>query len=348
MTSPIKIAIIGYGGIARRHNSAYAKLAYEGAPVKLVAVCDKYADSFRKVTNINIGSDTAPLPDDVHLYTDIDKLIAEEDFDAADVCLPSHLHADVSIRLLKAGKHVLCEKPMALDSASSSAMLDAMEKSGKCLLVGHCLRYDPAYIYLKECIADERFGKLTGLSMCRHSIYPNWGTDRWHDDKQKCGGCIIDTHIHDIDAACFLLGEPDSLSAVAFEKMPLYQWVNTRMTFEDVTVVADGSWDISFTEVFRADYRARFERAAVSFDFKTVNVFTDDGQVYSPDIPDEDRIVGEIRAFIGYVSGGDFASCREAAVSAHRSLALCEAIERSAAGGGETVILPLNNTLERN
>ena len=181
----IKVALIGFGGIARSHNAAYHELALYGLPITMVAVCDKYVEKFSTQTAINIGSDTTPLPKDVHLYTDIDALIAAEDFDMADVCLPSFLHSEVTIKLLNAGKHVLCEKPMALSSEESQAMLDAMEKNGKQLMIGQCLRFDAQYLYLKECIRSEIYVKLESIDMNRHSVYPKWCADKWHEDKTK-------------------------------------------------------------------------------------------------------------------------------------------------------------------
>ncbi len=333
----IKVAIIGYGGIARMHNTGYHTLVNEGVPVKLVAVCDKYADKFKEKTSINLGEDTTTLPEDVHFYTDMDELIANEDFDAADICLPTFMHADVAVKFLSAGKHVLCEKPMALSTEDSARMLEAKNSSGRRLMVGHCLRYMPAYVYLRECIKDGVFGKLESLSMNRHSVYPTWGADRWHDDKAKCGGCLIDTHIHDVDVARYLLGEPDRVSALTFENIPHYQYVNTRLHFGEVGVVIDGSWDDSYTEIFRADYRARFERATVYFDFERVTVFPNGGEAYSPDISTADAYTEEIRRFITLVADCEAEDYQSSAECAHVSMHLVEAIAESAAKGGEYI-----------
>ncbi len=333
----IKVALIGYGGIARMHNAGYHELSLYGLPIKLVAVCDKYVEKFSSAAAINIGSDTTPLPKGIHFYTDIDALLAAEDFDMADICLPSFLHADVAVKLLEAGKHVLCEKPMALNSEDSARMLAAKDKSGCHLMIGHCLRFNPAYLYLKECIREETFGKLASLTMNRHSVYPTWGADKWHDDKNKCGGCLIDTHIHDIDMARFLLGEPDRVSAVSLENIPHYQAINTRLHFGDVTVIANGSWDDAYTEDFICDYRARFENATVFFDHNKIIVFpnAEGEEPFTPKLPGNDAYTEEIRQFCATIADDGAVDNPNPPESAHRSLLLCETIADSAARNGE-------------
>ena len=336
----IKVAIIGYGGIARMHTAAYQQLAAEGIPVRLVAVCDKSIDRIRAKTDINIGSDSTELSDEVRLYTDIDLMLRCEDFDAADVCLPSFLHADVAVKCLEAGKHVLCEKPMALSVADAERMVVASEKYGRRLMVGHCLRYSPAYRYLKELVDGGALGKLESLTMNRHSVYPTWGADRWHDDKAKCGGCLIDTHVHDVDVARYLLGEPDRVSAVTFDNIPQYQYVNTRLHFGDVKVVIDGSWDASYSEVFRADYRARFERGTVYYDFNTVSVYREDGERFTPDISAADPYTEEIRFFVTGLADGSLPE--STASDAYKSMLLIEAIADSASRCGEYINYEIN------
>ena len=97
MTPKIKVALIGFGGIARFHNAAYKALAKKGVPVELVAVCDRNIEQFTKKITINIGGGDSVLGEGVRTYTDVDELLANEDFDMADICLPSFLHKDFSV-----------------------------------------------------------------------------------------------------------------------------------------------------------------------------------------------------------------------------------------------------------
>ena len=173
--------------------------------------------------------------------------------------------------------------------------------------------------------------------MNRHSVYPKWGADKWHDDKSKCGGCLIDTHIHDVDIARFLLGEPDKVSAITFENLPHYQYINTRLTFGDIKVVVDGSWDDSYTEPFKADYRARFEKATVYCDFEKVTVFPNEGTPFTPKLPKNDAYTEEIRQFAAIISDNGALANPNTPESAHMTMRLIEAIARSADCNGELI-----------
>ena len=297
----LKIAIIGYGGIARVHNKSYRSLVCGGWPIELVAVCDRDLSRVRAELDFNLGNNNAPLPEGVRLYSDIDDLILREEFDIADICLPTFLHKSVSIKLMEAGKHVICEKPMALTSADCDEMVACAEARGVKLMIAHCVRFDAPYRFLKECIDDGRFGAIEGLCLDRHSVYPTWG--EVFKDNSKTGGCTLDTHIHDIDVARFLLGEPDTVSAVELCKPPMYQVNNTTLRFGNVTVVAAGSWDSSYELKFRCGYRARFERASVVYEHSAVKVIPFGGEPYTPELIHCDYTTEELAYFIGWVSG---------------------------------------------
>ena len=96
----IRVALIGFGGIARIHNNAYRSLEREGYPIELVAVCEKNVESVRQAVKINLGNDTEPLADSVRVYSDADELLKNEEFDLADICLPTFLHKDMSVKFL--------------------------------------------------------------------------------------------------------------------------------------------------------------------------------------------------------------------------------------------------------
>lgn len=335
----VKVALVGFGGIARTHNKSYAQLAAEGFPVKLVAVCDKDAARFKKAENFNLGKDTTPITEDAEIYTDIDEMIAKADFDMADICLPSFLHKEVACKMLAAGKHVLSEKPMALSSAQCEEMLRTRDETGRKLMIAQCLRFDPKYLFLKECIDTGRFGSLKNLFMERLSSYPKWGADKWFESTEKCGGCILDTHIHDIDMARFLLGEPELVSSIAYDDISRWQVVNTRLYYKDLTVIANGSWDEAYTIPFHMGFRARFEKASVVLDGSELKVFPNDGTPYTPDISGANCYTEEIRFFANLIMDENMKNTCNPAESAYHSVKLVEALRRSVALGGERVVL---------
>ena len=333
----IKVAIIGFGGIARSHYTAYYNLEQSGAPVRVAAVVDRNAAQFKSNASINLGGTNVMLSEEVHTYTDADELLRCEDFDMADICLPSFLHKEYAVKLLRAGKHVLCEKPMALREEDCREMVETAKECGRRLMIGQCLRFDPAYLYLKDCVDGGALGTLRYLTMQRLSEYPAWSVGSWFGDKEKCGGCLIDTHIHDIDMARFLLGEPLSVSCVAHDNIPHCQLVNSRLFYEHATVVADGAWDEARPIPFYMGYDAKFDGGSVTFDGTSVLVKKNGEEAVAVDLPAEDRIGEEIRHFLALVADPTLENTRNSAQSAARSVELSRILERSAEQGGRVM-----------
>lgn len=334
----LRIAIIGFGGIARVHNTAYAKLIEVGAPIRITAICDKNADRFTAKLKFNLGINDTPLPDGVHLYTDIDEMLEKEDFDVADVCLPLFLHKDVTVKLLRAGKDVFCEKPMALSSEECGEMVKAQKESGKQLMIGQVLRFSKVYHYLKECVDDKRFGELRDLEMSRLSVYPGWGDSDYFNDINKCGGASLDTHIHDIDVANWILGVPEAVSATEHMNIPYVQTINTTLFYKNTTVTASCAWDITFKNTFKAGYRARFDNASVVFEDGELIVYPYGEEAIKIDISGADDFYEELKYFKELLTEKiDNTVCP--AESSMESVALIEAIRKSASLGGDRVVL---------
>ena len=333
----IKVAIIGFGGIARQHNTAFYELVESGFPIEVVAICDKDVSRFATVTTSNLETITTPIPSTAALYTDIDEMLANTPFDLADICLPSFLHKEIACKMMRAGKHVLCEKPMANSSAECEEMLRVSYETKKKLMIGQCLRFESSYLFLKQCIDSNQYGSLNNLFMDRLSVYPNWGANKWYESVEKCGGCILDTHIHDIDMARFLLGEPDFASAVAFDNVSRWQVVNTRLFYKDVTVIVNASWDSSYTTPFHMGFRARFENASVVLEGDELTVYPNDAKPFIPDIPKTNRIAEEIRYMVNMILDDSFENKDNTAESAYQSIKLVETLRRSVALGGERI-----------
>ncbi len=336
----IRVALLGYGGIAKSHKKGYDLLAAEGTNIRLVAICDINPEQFQKLeSGINLGSEGKLSIDDIHTYTDCDGMIANEEIDMVDICLPTYLHKEYTIRMLRAGKHVLCEKPMALSSEDCREMLRVAEECDRKLMVGQCLRFEPAYVYLKECVENGRFGKLKYLHMDRLSSLPQWGFERWFQDTERSGGCLLDMHIHDVDMARFLLGEPWAVSCVSYDDVTRWQVVNSRLYYDDVVVIADGSWDESPSRSFYMGFRARFEGAEVIMDGSNFTVHPNEGEAYSPELPKKNRMAEEIRLLATLVADPTAKNEVNTPESAAMTVALCETLRESAAQNGAIVSL---------
>ena len=334
----LKIALIGFGGIARAHYSGYLTLLEKNAPFTLVAACDVNPAQFDRFLKINTATEPVKLDPSVRTYTNVDDLLANEDFDMADICLPSYLHCEYTVKCLRAGKHVLCEKPMALSSAQCEEMIATAKECGKQLMIAQCLRFHPDYLYLKKAVEEGTYGKLLHLEMNRLSAYPIWGYENWFSFTEKSGGCILDMHIHDIDMARFLLGEPQAVSTVASDGISRWQRENTRLYYPDgLTVIANGSWSETRGTPFVESYRAVFEHATIIHDpGEKLKLYREGEEVSNPETPEIDAYAAEIEYFIHIVLE-EKENTVNPPESAANTVRLIEALRKSADEGGSVL-----------
>ncbi|ADI00423.1 Gfo/Idh/MocA family protein [Salisediminibacterium selenitireducens] len=196
---PLQAGIIGCGTIAFfRHLPEYAQ--EEGVNIK--AVCDlveERADKYAKQY-------------DAEAYTDFEKLLDDEEIDIVSICTPNALHAPMTIKALEKGKHVLCEKPMATGSEEAQAMIDAAEKSGKLLMIGHNQRFTPSTQKARELIREGVLGKVFSFrTTFGHGGPESWsveGKNTWFFNKEKAFiGALGDLGVHKTDMIRYVLGE---------------------------------------------------------------------------------------------------------------------------------------------
>jgi predicted dehydrogenase len=144
-----------------------------------------------------------------HVTTDWRTLVSAGDVDVVVVCTPNALHAEQSIAALAAGKHVLCEKPMATTVADGEAMLAAAAEHDRLLLVLHPWRHHDAVIAVRNAIAAGELGRVVRTH--GYGVHADWGPGGWFTDPALAGGgALVDMGIHAIDTARFLLGEPEA------------------------------------------------------------------------------------------------------------------------------------------
>ena len=333
----IRVAMIGFGGIAKSHKRGYERLAKEGAPVELVAICDINPDQFTKAQAINLEGNPKYDLSGQTLYTDLDEMIAKETFDMVDICLPSFLHKEYATKMLRAGKHVLCEKPMALSSADCAEMIATAKECGKKLMIGQCLRFEPLYLFLKNAIEEGTFGKVKNAFFERLSAMPRWGFEGWYHDTNRSGGAILDLHIHDVDMVRFLFGEPKAVSAVSYDADTRWAVINSRFLFDDEKiVVATASWDEAKSTKFAMPYRVNFEKATVTLQGTTVMVYPVEGEPYEAKLPKADRMAEEIK-FLAMSILENTENTKNPPESAMMTVKLVETLRESAAQNGTAV-----------
>lgn len=265
--------------------------------VKLTAVSDTIA---KKLKGDLPGGGNIPTEKDIfdfsgiRTYEKADELIADKDVDVVDICLPTYLHAEFTIKALKNGKHVLCEKPMAGSLEECDSMIDAAEKARRKLMIGQCLRFWPEYDVLKDYVENGKMGKLVGLSCFRGGVTPIWSAGNWLLQKDKSGGVLLDQHIHDIDTINFLLGLPESVSSQGRNVIEGsgIDIISTNYYYPDGPVVnALDNWVLNGEFGFNMTYLAGFEKGNIVFDFQrspTIKINPDEGKGFTPELPSGD------------------------------------------------------------
>jgi predicted dehydrogenase len=192
------IGIIGSGGIARAaHLPGYKGCADLG--VEVVAVSDVNPDVARQ------AAEHFEVP---HVFTDYQKMLEMDEIGAVSVCTPNFLHLQPTIDALEAGKHVLCEKPLAINSKEGRQMVDAAKRTGNKLQVGFHMRFQSQSQALKRFVDAGEMGEIyfaRAQAMRRRGI-PGWGVFT-QKDKQG-GGPLIDIGVHILDLTLWLMGHP--------------------------------------------------------------------------------------------------------------------------------------------
>ena len=196
----LKIGLLGTGIIIR---NSHILTLINNPLAELVAVGNLHQDSLRKI------ADDFKIP---KTYTDFAEMAADPDIDAVVNALPNYLHAPVTIQMLKAGKHVLCEKPMALSVKECEAMIDTAKKTGYKLMIAHMWRFDREIIWLRNVIMSGKLGKIFKAKSHEVLIYDIFGEDpstkSWFVNKSLAGGgAMTDVGIHSFDTLRFVLGD---------------------------------------------------------------------------------------------------------------------------------------------
>jgi predicted dehydrogenase len=262
MAKKLRYGIIGCGGIANgKHLPALSKLK----DVEVVAFCDIIPERAETANREYAGGEGKVFEN----Y----KEMLREDLDAVCVLTANNTHCEISVASLKAGKHVICEKPMAKSYKEAQAMLAARDASGKLLTIGYQNRYRADSLFLKEecekgTLGEIYFAKATAL---RRRAVPTWGV--FLDEEKQGGGPLIDIGTHALDLTLFMMDnyEPAYAVGTAYHKLNKDKntgnawgdWDPKKFTVEDsafgfvvmkngATIILQSSWALNITEVREA------------------------------------------------------------------------------------------------
>ena len=245
----IRVGLIGIGGMGGCHFYNYEKIPN----AELVAVCDIREN----VAKEKVGDR------DIKIYTDYNKMIKNEKLDMIDICTPSFLHADMAVKLLKKGYHVLCEKPMTLNAKDAKRVAMVANESEKNFMVAHVVRFMAPYAYLRNVIETKELGRLIRLEMKRISSIPQWSWEDWMRDEKLSGGVITDLSIHDFDFVQSILGMPDKIDGYRYRMTNNNDCVVSNLVYDgDILVTCEGTW-YNATIPFDASFSAVFQNGSV-------------------------------------------------------------------------------------
>ncbi len=321
----VKVALVGLGFMGKMHLSVYSKLEN----VKLVAMCDVDEDALNLKTrgggNIAVGDLDIDLSR-VKKYTDYDKMLEDGGFDFVDICLPTYLHADFSIRAMEAGYHVFCEKPLSNKVEDAKKVVDKAKETGKLFSVGQCLRYWPMYTEVKRIIDTGKYGKVRYAEFGRFSMTPTWTWKNWILDGSLSGNAALDLHVHDVDMILFLFGFPKSVrSRGIMERDGSISHISTIYSYDDKLVTSTGGWICTDSFGFNARAFYILEKATIELDISkdpVVMVYPDDGEKYPLALPDGDGYYYELKDFAEGVERGELSGI-VTPESAYDSVKLC-------------------------
>lgn len=255
----VRIGLVGSGGMGKVHFVNCKEVA--GAQV--VALCSSSAQPEQW--------------DNLPVYRSLSDMIAREQLDAVDICVPTYLHHDLVMQALEQGLDVICEKPIALSSAHAREMLDKAEAVGKHLYIAQVLQFTKEIQALHQLVESREYGDVLDASFERLSACPRWTAGGWLFDKEKSGLLPYDLHIHDLDIMVSLFGKPESLSVHTCKGRGKDYAEHLRIAYHygKLQVNAEAAWfngDIPWT----ARWRVYFENAVVIHDGATMTAYTFD------------------------------------------------------------------------
>ena len=261
----VRVGVVGLGMMGLTHLDVYRKRS----DVKIVAICDsdpkRLSGEAQAAGNVEgqAQSGVAELQD-VQRLTDIYQVIGNEEIDLVDICLPTDLHMRFGCDVLKAGQHLMIEKPLARHAKDALQLVEAAKTSPGIVFVGHCMRYWPGWTWLRDAIQDGRYGKVLSAKFTRLASHPG---GPFYTNGARCGGAALDLHIHDTDFVQFCFGMPTAVTSFGYSNITDEpDHLITHYRYADVPmVIAEGGWSMSAGYSFHMDFAVNFEQATAVY-----------------------------------------------------------------------------------
>ena len=332
----IRIGIVGIGFMGMIHYYGIRKVS--GAEVVAISARDpKKLDGDWTSIQGNFGP-RGGIENLSHLrkYNRIEDLLADEEVDMVDICLPVQLHKAVSIAALKAGKHVLVEKPISIRLDDAVEMVEIGKASGRRFMVAHVLPFFAEFAYARNAVRNGDYGQLLGAHFKRITSKSKKTYDL--EEVEKSGAPGIDLHIHDTHFIQLLCGMPDAVfSQGALAAGDFVESLTTQYIYNDSPVsISCSSGGLSQSgRSFSHGFEIYLEKATLLYEFATLGgqpvsaipltLLTEAGEVRQIDLGEVgpiDAFTNEIQYAVNAINGG-YEPTALSAVGAKHALALC-------------------------
>ncbi len=333
--SSINVGIVGLGFMAATHIKAYHQIS----DARIRTICNpsgRCLDGDLTKVGGNIGANDPVKLDmtQVKATKNYEDLLNDPQIDLIDICAPTLQHPDLFRQALAAGKHVICEKPLARNAAAAREMVKLAQSAKTFAIPAMCMRFWPGWVWLKNAITQNTYGKVYSARFRRVAEPPGWGKKHFADGTQS-GGALLDLHIHDIDFINYCFGRPKKVFATGYTKYTgaIDHVVAQFEVISGAMVQAEGAWAMAPGFGFSMGYTVNFENATADYDLARApdNLL----KLYQPGKPAEtvkcegaDGYVGELNHIIQSIQTGK----PPTVVTMEDGLAsveVCEAEERS-------------------
>ncbi len=296
----MKLAVLGLGFMGSTH----VKALLEIPGVKLAGVCSQddvaLTGDFRHIQG-NLGGPGERFDfSGLKASRDIEPILSDPDIDAVDLCLPTNLHAEVAIEALRAGKHVLVEKPIALHGSEADRMIAEAERAGRILMSAQVLRFLPPYMALRDAMKQGQLGLIRSALFRRRCAAPAWGG--WLKRPELSGGGVFDLLIHDVDMCVHLFGKPERIAATGYcDEARGVDLMTAQFSYADGgVVVVTGGWHHPKSYPFSMEYTVVTDGGTLDFSSsgRAPTLYGEDGTEHTLPVSAQDGYVAEIKYFI--------------------------------------------------
>lgn len=269
----LKVVVAGFGFMGMTHTSNILK----NPKVQLKAIIDKNPDNIHDRLNSESGNFATAAIDvrdfsRINTYSDMATCLKAESPDICVIAVHTNLHYELAKMALQEGIHVFLEKPFCLDTEQGQELIEISRDRKKTLMVGHVVRFMPAYRMLKQWIDSGEYGDLEFLSLSRFSGIPSWG--QWKDRQKEfgsSGGALFDLVIHDIDFVQWVCGIPEKINSICLPgKLSNYDYVTAHWKYSNLNlhVKIEGGNTFHPEYPFHASFAARFQNASIHYTSK--------------------------------------------------------------------------------